>query len=192
MKNYLVLILLLIADILFVSCNKSEVADHVLPIRSELPLYSYTIDSEKFEGKIDNIEELVTADPFIIQSEEELQAFFDKVDELLGTNPLRTLPEYTTFNFLKHTVILKFFFHGYHPSKLRETESYFFSKDYLSDQFKSEGYSYYYSQICSFKAHHLDDDGIFISLSGIVVDKIPNDKKVMGVINFTVSDGWDD
>lgn len=191
MKNYPVLVLL-IASIFFVSCDKNEVADHELPIRSKLPLYSCTIDSMVYEAKKENFKELDTIDPFIIQSEDDLLAFFGKVDELLGENALATLPEYTSFDFLKHTVVLKFFFHRYDPEKYIKTESHFFSKGYLSDQFKSAGYSYYYSDISLFKAHLLDDDGFFLSLSGIVVDKIPDDKKIVTNVGFTVTDGWDD
>lgn len=192
MKNYPVLVLLLIACILFISCDKNEVDDYELPIRSQLPLYSYAIDSLKFKGKEDAFKVLTTTDPFIIQSEDDLQAFFDKVDDFFGDNARATLSEYTSFDFSKHTVILRFFFNRYHPDSYIKITSRFFSKDYLSDQYKSEGYSYYYSDLFSFKAHVLDDDNLFLSLSGIVVDKIPDGKKIVTAVGFYVTDGWDD
>lgn len=178
------LVLLIISGIFFVSCDKNELADYELPIRSELPLYSYTIDTLKYESKKDYLKELVNSDPFVIRSENELQAFFDEMDELSDTNALKALPEYTSFDFSKHTVILKLFYQIYHPEKLIRTESHFFSKGYLSDQFIAEGYSYYYNLVCSFEAHQLDNDGFFLSVSGIVVDKIPANEKVTSVVSF--------
>jgi len=191
MKHYLILILLSVINLLFISCSKNDFVDYGLPIYAELPLNTYSLEAFEDEHMKAIIkDDLLGSDPFIINSDAELQTFLNKIEELLDRNFSINNPEYTSFDFSKYTVILKPTIQAYQPDEIMKEESRFYSCDYMAEDLREEGYFYYYTQRYLCSGSIKDDVLPSICLSGIVVDKIPEGEKIKTFITLSVSEGW--
>lgn len=185
MKHFVILAQLLFTGVLFFSCNKSEVIDNSLPIRSELPLCRYTlssIDSTNKEAAYD----LLKQDAIVIQSDADLEDCLNEIETFFDKDFRNKYPEYSSVDFSRYTMIVHSFWDPYNPANLVRSKSYFYNRDNVSDQYKSESASYYYLQNREYYAESNVSDERFplIYISGIVVDKIPENEKVTTVVGF--------
>ena len=185
MKNYPVLVLLLIAGILFFSCNESEIINNSLPIRSELPLCRFTLNSLDSIDK-DTKHDLLSREAYVIQSEANLEAYLTEIETYYDKDFRKKYPEYTSVDFSKYTMIVHSFLDPCGPQNFISSKSSFYDRDNVSDNYKSEDCFYYWLHYRSYYSGSdvLDETPPLIYISGIVVDKIPANEKVMSAVTF--------
>lgn len=185
MKPFVILVQLLFAGILFFSCNESEIIDNSLPIRSELPLCRYTYSSLDSANK-EAVNDLLRRDAIVIRSEADLEDCLNEIENFYDKDFREKYPEYTSVDFSKHTMIVHYFGDPYYPVNFISSKSYFYDRDHVSDLHKSENYSYYYLQCRNYYSESTvsDEKRPLIYISGIVVDKIPDNEKVTSVVSF--------
>lgn len=185
MKRFVLLMQLLFAGILFFSCNESEIIDNSLPIRSELPLCRYTFNSIDSANKED-VNDLLGRGAIVIRSETDLEDCLNEIENFYDKDFREKYPEYTSVDFSKYTMIVHYFWDPYYPVNFISSKSYFYDRDHVSDLHKSEDYSYYYLQRRNYYSESTvsDEKRPLIYISGIVVDKIPDNEKVTCIVSF--------
>ncbi|MDR2919786.1 MAG: hypothetical protein LBV72_10535 [Tannerella sp.] len=191
-KPFVILVQLLFAGVLFFSCNnESDTINYRLPISSELPLCSYSLSDIDTTNKEAILEILRNREAIVIQSEADLENCLSEIENLYDKGFRKKYPEYTSVDFSKYTLLLSNFIQSFDPEDCIEMNSYFYTSEYAARNSylleEYENYDYYYIRHHSYYGNEWNEIPVFVYVSGIVVDKIPEGGKVRSLVNYSVS-----